>query len=96
MTEILASALPPSGLFLADVDDPTGNNQPTAEILYRDGSGNIFSSGVYVGVHGGGPLNYRFVSGNPSPSATVGSVFELATSNTNITVSTGRVNIVTL
>ena len=78
------------------MDDPTGNSEPSAEILYRDGSGNIISSGVFIGVHGGGPLNFRIISGNPSPSDTAGDVFDLASEDTDITVSTGRVNIVTL
>jgi hypothetical protein len=60
------------------VADPAGNGQPSAELIYTDpDTSSVVRSGHFIGVHGGGPLNFRIVQGNPSPSDTAGSVYEL-------------------
>lgn len=60
--------------------DPLGNGQETVEVAFAASDGGSILTGLYLCVHGGGPMNYRVVHGNPvdSPNGTaVGDVFEL-------------------
>lgn len=66
-------ATPCNGLTLQDHDDPHGNGQPTVEIVHIGADGSVAHSGLYISVHGGGPLNLRAVHGNGADS----SVFEV-------------------
>lgn len=71
-------ATPANGLSLVDCEDPSGNDQPTVKVIHTDGDGNVTSPGLYLGVHGGGPLNIRALRGNASPSGEMGGIFNMA------------------
>lgn len=64
-------------ITLEDAEDPLGNGQGSKQIVYDDGSGPV-RSGLYICVHGGGPNNFRIVSGAPSPSDKAPTIYELA------------------
>lgn len=54
--------------------DPTGNNQPTVELVGKNAQGEVVHSGGFIQRHGGGGL--RIVRGTPGANAA--SVFEIA------------------
>jgi hypothetical protein len=59
-----------NGLALLKVDDPAGNGQDTSEVVFYDETGKLVHSGAYVGVHGGGPKNFRVLIGNANTATT--------------------------
>lgn len=74
-----------NGLDLIAVEDPAGNGQSTVEVIYRDSEGTPIHSGLYVGVHGGGPLNLRALVGNANTETS--GVFESDPSTHRISVN---------
>lgn len=75
-------------LSLVTVPDPHGNGQDSVEVHYTDpASGAVIKSGCFLSVHGGGPLHVRFVHGNPGPSATAGTVFEIDPTSHRVAIS---------
>ena len=83
MSNLLAHGV--NGLELENVVDPAGGDQPTVEIVYRAANGDTVRSGLYVGVHGGGPLNLRCLVGNANTGTT--GVFETDSGNGRIQVT---------
>lgn len=63
--------IPPDGLSLQSSADPAGNNQESAQIVYRDpATGIVHGSGLYLQVHAG-----QKIRGYVTPSAGTSAAF---------------------
>jgi hypothetical protein len=87
-TSIRSQNLPQvTGLALMDADDPTGNGEPTVEVVWIQSDGTIVHAGVYFYQHNSAGVQAYFANTNQAPSGT----FSYTSSSQTVTLTGGKI-----